>query len=71
MVSNLCCATCTAWLAQDRATAYTAPCAKGVYTGRVPFDTTGCEEHSALVKPAPPVVDMQSQVRGFWRQYQP
>ncbi len=65
--SDMRCATCAHWRAEDTTTAYAATCSLGVFPGRVPFDLT-CDEHSG--KPQKPVesVDMQSQVRGTMHQ---
>jgi hypothetical protein len=48
----LLCENCAHWRPADRLTAYAAPCALGVYTGRVAFDQ-GCDKHSSTPTPAP------------------
>ena len=57
---NPTCATCQHWQADARASAYSAPCAKGY--GKTPYDGT-CQEHEA------PKPDMQSQARGVSNPY--
>ena len=51
-MTTLRCATCLHWAALDRSSSFAAPCALGVYTGRVAFDQ-GCDRHSSAPQPQP------------------
>lgn len=67
------CHSCIHWQATDRAADFAAPCAVGMYSGRVAFDRADppCMQHSARPQTAPTVPPVNApplSIAQMWKQ---